>query len=129
MNKKHSLASFALLVGLLVSFTPNVFAQKINSMKNEKPSKQCTGEKFIMPQSVVVGNESLANFIKVMSQPDGERQKIFSEISNQEKANVYRVKIALEFIKRPNLTKEQKNLILDSISLLSAETYNKKILN
>ncbi|CAN5744108.1 hypothetical protein BH24ACI2_BH24ACI2_06540 [soil metagenome] len=95
-------------------------------MKNEQPLKQCSGEKFVMPQSLVVGNEAFANFIKVMSLPGGERQKTFSDISNEEKANVYRVKLALEFTKRPNLSKEQKSLILDTISAISADTYNKE---
>ena len=61
-----------------------------------------------------------------MSLPGGKRQKTFSDFSNQEKANVYRVKLALEFIKRPNLSKEQKSLILDTISAISADTYNEE---
>lgn len=94
-------------------------------MKNEQTLKQCSGEKFVMPQSVVVGNEAFANFIKVMSLPGGERQKAFSDLSNEESAYVYRVKLALEFVKRPTLSKEQKSFILDTISMISADTYNK----
>lgn len=94
-------------------------------MKNKQPLDQCSGEKFVMPQSLVVDNEAFVNFIKIMSLPGGERQKTFSDISNEEKANVYRVKLALEFTKRPDLSKEQKSLILDTISVISADTYNK----
>jgi hypothetical protein len=95
-------------------------------MKNEQSLKQCSGEKFVMPSSIAVGNEAFANFIKIMSLPGGQRQRAFSDISNDEKANLYRVKLALEFAKRPNLSKEQKSLILESISAVSAETYNKE---
>lgn len=127
MNKKNNLALFALLVvGLFSLFSINISAQKTSSMKNEQPLKQCSGERFIIPQSVVIGNEAFANFIKVMSLPSGERQETFSGISNEEKAYVYRVKLALEFTKRPNLSKEQKGLILDTISAILADTYDKE---
>ena len=127
MNSKINSAFLTLfVVGLFNLITTNIFAQKTDSMKNEQPLKQCSGKKFVMPQSVVVGNEAFANFIKVMSMPGGKRQKTFSDISNEEKANVYRVKLALEFTKRPNLSKEQKSLILDTISAISADTYNKE---
>ncbi|CAN5430723.1 hypothetical protein BH20ACI1_BH20ACI1_09300 [soil metagenome] len=127
MRKNNSLALYTLLIaGLFSLLTINIFAQKTDSMKNEQPLKQCSGEKFIMPQSLVVDDEAFANFIKVMSLPGGKRQKTFSDISNEEKANVYRVKLALEFTKRPNLSKEQKSLILDTISAISADTYNKE---
>ncbi len=127
MNSKINSAFLTLfVVGLFNLITTNIFAQKTDFMKNEQPLKQCSGEKFVMPQSLVVGNEAFANFIKVMSMPGGKRQKTFSDISNEEKANVYRVKLALEFTKRPNLSKEQKSLILDTISAISADTYNKK---
>ncbi|CAN5778582.1 hypothetical protein BH20ACI4_BH20ACI4_04700 [soil metagenome] len=95
-------------------------------MKNERPLKQCSGEKFVMPASITVGNEAFANFIKIMSLPGGERQKTFSDITNEEKADIYKVKLALEFTKRPNLSKEQKNLILDTILAISADIYNKE---
>lgn len=94
-------------------------------MKNEQPVKPCSGEKFVMPASIAVGNAAFADFIKIMSLPGGQRQKTFSELSNQEKANVYRVKLALEFKRHPDLSKEQKSLILEAISAISAETYNK----
>ncbi len=127
MNSKINSAFLTLLViGLFSLIATNIFAQKTETMEKEQPSKQCSGKKFVMPQSLVMNNEAFANFIKVMSLPGGERQKTFSDISNEEKANVYRVKLALEFIKRPNLSKEQKSLILDAISVISADIYDKK---
>lgn len=112
------------VVGLFSLVTTNIFAQRTDSMKNTQPLRQCSGEKFVMPQSLAVGNDAFANFIKVMSLTSGKRQRMFSDISNEEKAYVYRVKLALEFTKRPNLSNEQKNLILDTISAISADTYN-----
>lgn len=127
MNSKINAAFLTLFVVLLFNLvTTDIFAQKTDSMKNEQPIKQCSGKKFVAPQSVVVGSEAFANSIKVMSLPGGKRQKTFSDISNEEKANVYRVKLALEFTKRPNLSKEQRSLILDAISAISADSYNKE---
>lgn len=127
MNSKIYSACLTLFViGLFNSITINIFAQRTDSMKNEQPLKQCSGKKFIMPPSIAVGNEAVANFIKVMSLPGGERQKTFSDISNEDKANVYKVKLALEFIKRPNLSNEQKSLILNIISAITADTYDRE---
>jgi hypothetical protein len=127
MNSKINSAFLTLFAfGVFNLVTINIFAQKTDSMKIEQPLKQCSGEKFVMPQSIAVDNEAFANFVKVMSLPGGKRQKTFSAISNEEKANVYRGKLALEFTKRPNLSKEQKSLILDAISAISADTYNQE---
>lgn len=94
-------------------------------MENEQLPKKCSSEKFVMPSSIAVGNEAFENFIRIMSLPGGERQKTFSDIFSEEKAYVYRVKLALEFVKRSNLSMEQRGLILDAISMVSANTYNK----
>lgn len=127
MNKKNNLALFALLaIGLISSLTLNLPAQKVDSVKSERSPKQCSSEKFVMPQSVVIGSEAIANFIKVTSLPSGKRQRAFSDLLNEEKASVFKVQLALQFVKRPDLTKEQKDLILDAISKISADTYNKE---
>lgn len=87
--------------------------------------QKCSPIAFTMPQSIAVGNKAFENFIKVMSLPSGKRQAAFSELSNEEKASVIKVKLALEFVKRPDLTKEQNSLILDTISKISADTYDR----
>lgn len=125
MKKKLVLFTF-FAVTLFSFFAVNITAQKPDLSTNEQPLKECSGEKFVMPQSLSVNNEVFANFIKVMSLPLGERQKSFSDLSNEEKANIFKVQMALQFIKRPNLTKEQKDLILDTISKTSADSYIKE---
>ena len=84
MNKKNNLALFTLLVvGLFSSFALTVFAQTTDSTKNEQPAKACTGEKFVMPESIAVGNDAFTEYLKVASLPRGERQKSFREFSNE----------------------------------------------
>lgn len=126
MNKKYNSALFTLFVaGLFSLFTTNVFAQTTDSPKTEQNTKTCSGEKFVMPSSIAVSGEAFTTFIKVMSLPSGERQKAFSDLPKEGKANVFKVGLAMNFITRPNLTKEQKDLILESLSLISADTYDK----
>ncbi len=127
MNKKNNLALYTLIfVGLVSLFTSSISAQNPDSIKSESPTKQCSGEKFVIPESISVGNNAFGAFIKVMSLPQGKRQKEFSNLSNSDKANIFKVQLALNFIKRPNLTREQKSLILDAISTVSADTYSKE---
>lgn len=78
-----------------------------------------------MPKTISVGNEALADFIKVASLPAKERRLAFSEQSNEQKANFIKVSLALQLIKRPNLTKEQQDFVLDAIEQVSAEIYDK----
>jgi hypothetical protein len=130
MNRKYNSALFTLaLLMFCAVFTaataPSLFAQKTDSPKSEESTKQCSGEKFVMPPSIAVGGEAFTTFIKVMSLPSGARQKAFSDLPNEGKANVFKVQLALNFITRPNLTKEQKDLILETISMTSADTYDK----
>ena len=78
-----------------------------------------------MPQSISIGNEAFKVCIEVMSLLQGKRQKAFSELSNENKAYVFKVGLALQFIKRPNLNKNQNDLILETISKISSDTYDK----
>lgn len=124
--KKNNLALLTLFIGaFLSSFSINLFAQKSESAKEDEATKQCSTEKFVMPASIAIGKNSFANFINVMSLPSGKRRKAFSDLSNESKAEVYRVQLALNFIKRPNLTGEQKRLIINTISKVSADIYDR----
>ena len=126
MHKKNCPAFYTLFAALFFSgLVTGVFAQKIEPSKNDS-TKQCSAERFVPPPPALVGGDAFANFIKVMSLPSGERQRGFSELSNENKASVFKVRLALNFIKRPNLTREQKNLILETISAVSIDTYNKQ---
>lgn len=78
-----------------------------------------------MPSSIGVGNEVFGDFIRVASLPAKERRLSFSALSNEQKANFIKVNLALQFIKRPNMTKVQKDFVLDAISKVSSDLYDK----
>ncbi len=62
MNKKNNLALHTLfVVGLFNVFAINLFAQKINSVNTKQSTKTCSGEIFVMPQTITVGNNAFAN--------------------------------------------------------------------
>jgi hypothetical protein len=78
--RKNNLALFTLfIIGLISSLTLNLSAQKVDSVKDERSSKQCSGEQFVMPKTISVGNEAFGDFIKVASLPAKERRLKFSE--------------------------------------------------
>lgn len=79
-----------------------------------------------MPESIAVGSEVFADYIKVASLPRDERRKSFGKLSNEQKASFFKVQFALQFVKRPNMTKEQKDFILESISKTTADLYDKQ---
>ena len=79
-----------------------------------------------MPETISVNNNMFADYIKVASLPRSERVTAFGKLSNEKKANFFKVHFALQFVKRPNMTKEQKDFILESISKISADLYDKQ---
>jgi hypothetical protein len=124
LMKKYSLVLFMLiLVGL---FNLNVFAQKVETVKTEQPNAKCSSKPFVIPQSIPIKNKALQNFIRIASLPSAKRPKEFSALYNEEKVGVYKMQLALQFLKYPDLTKQQKDLILETISNTSTETYDKE---
>lgn len=122
--KRNNLAFLILLtLGLNSMLSLSIFGQDIEKEVKET-TKACTPTIYVLPTTVSVGNKAFENYIKVMSLPSGKRQKAFSDLSNEDKAGLYKVKLALQFIKNHDLRKEQKDLILDTISNISAETYS-----
>jgi hypothetical protein len=79
----------------------------------------------VLPSSVSVNNEAFGDFIKVATLSAKERRSLFSKQSNEQKASFIKVNLALQFIKRPNMTSDQKELVLDTISNVSADIYDK----
>lgn len=57
--------------------------------------------------------------------PARERRFLFSEQSNEQKANFIKVNLALQLVKRPNMTKAQQDFVLDAIEQVSPEIYDK----
>jgi len=78
-----------------------------------------------MPSSISLGNDAFADYIKVASLPRGERGKAFGKLSNEQKASFIKVNLALQLVKRPNMTKEQQEFVSDAISKVSADIYDK----
>lgn len=99
---------------LFSTFSTTIFAQKTVSVKTEQP------------QTSVGKKNVLQNYIDISSLTMNKRPKVFNELSAQDKANLFRFHLALQFIKRPNLSKEQKDVILDGILITTSETYSKE---
>lgn len=114
-----------LIIVLLGLFTSNVFAQGLNLVKAEQPTKTCSGEKFITPQTISIDNNAFADYLRVASLPREQRQLAFSELSNEQKAVFVKIQFALQFVKRPNMTKPQKDFILESVLRVSPDLYDK----
>lgn len=54
-----------------------------------------------------------------------ERRKAFTDFSAEDKANIFKFHLAFQLAKRQSLTKDQKDVILEGISLASSESYDK----
>ena len=62
MNRKHKAFFTLFVIGLISSFTLNLSAQRTDSVKSERSPKQCSGEQFVMPKTISVGNEAFGDF-------------------------------------------------------------------
>lgn len=114
MRKKNNLALYTLLIaGLFSLLTINISAQNKVSVDDSKS------------QSINETQKILQNYVNISSLPMKERPKRFSDLSAADKANLSKLHLALQLVKRPNLTKEQKDIIVEGISVISADTYNK----
>jgi len=112
----------ALVILTLVSNT--VQAQKTISVATQAPNP-CSGEKFVMPLSIESNDEAFQRYMSIVSASGKERSKIFSGLSNEQKAGVVRFQYAMQFAKRPNLTKEQGSFLLDTMSKVSSDTFDR----
>ncbi len=79
-----------------------------------------------MPQTISVNNSAFADYIKVASLSRNDRQIAFGKLSNEQKASFVKVQFAMQLVKRPNLTKEQRDFILEAISKVSVDLYDKE---
>lgn len=114
MDKKKDLAFFTLLVaGLFSLFTLNALAQESATARTRQPQK------------ANLENRVLQNYIDISSLSKDARKSFFGNLSSEEKAKLFKLHLVLQFVKRPNLTKDQKDLILESISTLTPDAYDK----
>lgn len=125
MHRKNILASMTLFFVGLFSLSINISGQNSVSTTTEKSTKTCSGEKFVMPSSIDVDYDAFGNYIKVASLPMKERKESFSKLSNEQKAIFIKVNLALQFVKRPNMTKPQQEFVLDIISKVSPDLFDR----
>ena len=83
-------------------------------MKQSDPLKKVKAEKDV-----------LQNYIDISSLPANKRPKAFSDLSAEDKSNIFKLHLALQFIKRPGLTSDQKDIILESMSAITPDVYDR----
>ena len=110
MNKQNNLAYLTLfLVGLFSLFSINISAQKGDTQNGNLTDKV------------------LQNYINISSLSMDERRTFFNEkLSSADRANIFKFHLAFQFVKRPNLNEQQKDLILESISMINAGHLRRK---
>lgn len=122
--KKYTVVT--LLTVLTVSLlTANVLSQVTDGLKTEQKTNACSGEKFVMPATIVLDNEVFADYLKVVTLPAKERGAVFRAFTNEQKASYVRVQYAMQLIKHPQLTKGQRDFILEAISKTTVDIYDK----
>lgn len=113
-EQKKQLSVFTLLVvGLISSLTLNLSAQSEVSAESNQLQK------------TKIRGKILQNYIDISSVPINKRRKAFSDLSSEDKANAFKLHLALQFVKRPNLTTDQKDIILEGISAVTPDTYDR----
>lgn len=119
MNKKNNFASFAIVAISVISLcAANLVAQnKVAVAKKQMPTANATTDKV------------LQTYIDISSLTMEKRQEIFSRLSKEDKASIFKLHLALQFAKRRNLSQEQKDLILEWIPLITPEKYDSKNVN
>ncbi len=67
----------------------------------------------------------LHQYSAISSLPMEQRQKFFRDLSNEDKAGIFRFHLAFQLTKRPLLSKQQKELIVEIIPNLTPESYDR----
>lgn len=118
MNRDSRFALFtSFIIGLIALVSTNISAQNKVTVNNKPRIENATTDR------------SLQTYTDLSSLPMEKRQAIFSDLSAEDKARLFKLHLALQFVKRPNLTKEQKDLILDSIPMIIPQSYDSKNLD
>jgi hypothetical protein len=126
MNKKNNFASFAIMViGLISLFAVNLGAQNKVSSTSQGAATACAGKKFVMPASIETATDVFGDYLRVASAPADKRGSLFSKLTNEQKAAFVKVNWALQLVKRPGMTADQQNFVLDMISKVSPDIYDR----
>ena len=110
--KNKLIKSIALAISIFCVLTLQIKAQSAKSAESKQSEK-------------IEANHLLSDYIKISSLPMNERPKFFSELSPESKASFFKLQMAMQFVKRPNLNLEQKDMILDALSMISAQSYDR----
>jgi hypothetical protein len=113
MQKKQNLAFFFLLVSAFVALTSTATAQEIADGKQSAKTK--TEIDILQAYKEISALPMNANM--------HERRAVFLKLSAVEKSRAFKFHLAMQLVKRPNLTPEQKNIILEAISMITSESY------
>ena len=126
MNKYSRSMRFApFIIGLFIAlFSINISAQNKVSATAGDTTKTCAG-KFIMPASIEAASDVFGDYLRVASLTGDKRGSAFSKLSNEQKASFSKVNLALQFVKRPNMTKPQQEFVLEMLSMVSADLYDR----
>jgi hypothetical protein len=126
MNKySRSMLFTSFIIGLFIALVSiNISAQNKVSAPAGNATKTCAG-KFVMPASIEAASDVFGDYLKVASLSGDKRSSAFSKLTNEQKAFFSRVNFALQFVKRPNMTKAQQEFVLDSLSMVSADLYDR----
>lgn len=121
--------SFALLavvsVGLFLSYPDSHLAQISEAQAPEQSVKPCSGEKFVMPVTIAVGSTAFSDYLAIASLAVEKRQEAIARLSNEQKAGVFRAQYAMQIVTHPDMTKKQRDFILEAISKTTPDIYDK----
>jgi hypothetical protein len=67
--------------------------------------------------------EVLQKYVAVSAQPVEDRIKSFQALSPKERSLLWRIHLALYLIQRPDLTKDQQNVVLDTLSVATPQLF------
>ncbi|HEX8395897.1 MAG TPA: bacteriocin fulvocin C-related protein [Pyrinomonadaceae bacterium] len=113
MQKAHNLALFVLLVSAFVVLTSTVIAQEIANEKQSPKTK--TDIDILQTYKEISALPMNANM--------PERRALFLKLPSVEKSEIFKLHLAMQLVKRPNLNQEQKDVILEAISMITPESY------
>lgn len=100
-----------MLLFIISILAQNSYAQKSVKTKIDEPQKQAK-------------KSFLQTYIDISALSMNDRRAAFIDLSSEDKAGIFKFHLAFQFVKRANLTKEQKDLILESIGSISTDTYD-----
>ncbi|MBX3291457.1 MAG: bacteriocin fulvocin C-related protein [Acidobacteria bacterium] len=105
--------SILLFLGFLTPFTATVF-----------PQKAALGKVGQATTETAVNYSALDDYISITSLPADKKRRAFREASPADRATFFRLHLALQLVKLPDLTEAQAKLVLDAISVINRDTYD-----